>query len=138
MNKKQTFANSPPRYSTAYKVDESKVLQPPVKPNPSNLQSKPSASINMNIKGTKSNDTMVNNKLNDGRLETKEHYFNPFPKSSRIPTYEELDYILNNDLPLVAEPKDEKKDKCKQKKTINIRKSKQDNDINNINDNINT
>ena len=33
MNKKETFVNAPPRYSTAYKVDESKVLQPPVKPN---------------------------------------------------------------------------------------------------------
>ena len=137
MNKNQTFANATPRYSTAYKVDESKVLQPPVKPNQSNLQFKQSASINMNIKGTKSNDTMVNNKLNDGRLETKEHYFNPFPKSSRNPTDEELDYILNNDLPLVEEPKDERKDKSKPKKRINIIKSKQDNDINNINDNIN-
>ena len=81
---------------------------------------------------------MVNNKLNDGRLEANEHYFNPFPKSSRIPTDEELDYILNNDLPLVEEPKDKKKDKSKPKKRINIIKSKQDNDINNINDNINT
>ena len=81
---------------------------------------------------------MVNNKLNDGRLETKEHYFDPIPKSSRIPTDEELDYILNNDLPLVEEPKDKKKDKSKPKKRINIIKSKQDNDINNINDNINT
>ena len=86
MNKKETFVNAPPRYSTAYKVDESKVLQPSVKPNPSNLQSKPSASINKNIKGTKSNETMINNKVNDGGLETDEHYFNHFPKSSRILT----------------------------------------------------
>ena len=71
-------------------------------------------------------------------VDWKQNYFDPFPKSSRIPTDEELDYILNNDLPLVEEPKDKKKDKSKPKKRINIIKSKQDNDINNINDNINT
>ena len=120
MNKKETFSNAPPRYSTSYKVDESKVLQPPVKPNPSNLQFKSSAWNYKNIKSTKTNDKIVNNKVNDGRLETKEHYFNPFKKPSPTPTNEELDYTLNNDLPLVVEPKDEKKDKSKPKKTINL------------------
>ena len=80
---------------------------------------------------------MVNYKINDSELQRNEHYFNPFEKSSRILTDKELDNILNNDLPLVEEPKDEKKDKNIQEKRINSRKLKQDNYIIKRDDNIN-
>ena len=50
---------------------------------------------------------MLNYKINDSELQRNEHYFNPFEKSSRILTDKELDNILNNDLPLVEEPKHE-------------------------------
>ena len=59
-------------------------------------------------------------------------------KPSRIATEDELDNILNNDLPLVEELKDEKKDKSMSKKRIHIAKSKQADDINKIDDNINS
>ena len=137
MNKKETFTNAPPRYSTAYKVDESKVLQSSVKPNPSNLQSKPSVSINKSINSIKSKDPIVNNKVSDSKNDKKMNEFNPFMKPSRIATDEELDNILNNDLPLVEEPKEEKKDKSMSKKRFNITKLKQAVDINNKDDNIN-
>ena len=80
---------------------------------------------------------MVNYKINDSELQRNEHYFNPFEKSSRILTDKKLDNILNNDLPLVEEPKDEKKDKNIQEKRINSRKLKQDNYIIKRDDNIN-
>ena len=132
MNKKETFTNAPPRYSTAYKVDESKVLQSSVKPNPSNLQSKPSVSINKSIDNIKSNDPIVNNKVSDSKNDKKSDEFNPFMKLSRIPTDEELDYILNNDLPL------EERKKHVKKKNPYIAKSMQDVDINKKDDNINS